>query len=61
MRRIPRDMLITLAAVLLACTIALCGGTIVRYICCAPYGSAREEEIRRLRQAGLAVNQEGEA
>ena len=54
-------MLITLAAVLLACTIALCGGTIVRYICCAPYGSAREEEIRRLRQAGLAVNQEGEA
>jgi hypothetical protein len=42
-------------------TIVLCGGTILWYVAELPWRAARVEEIRRLRQEGLAVNQEGEA
>ena len=52
--------LITLATMLLCLTIVLCAGTILQYLLLSPYGASRVEEIRRLRQAGLAVNQAGE-
>jgi hypothetical protein len=52
--------LITLATLLLGLTIVLCAGTILQYLILSPYGASRVEEIRRLRQEGLAVNQAGE-
>lgn len=54
-------MPIVFATLLLLVAILLFGGTIVivlRRACAQP---SRVNEIRRLRQAGLAVNQEGEA
>ncbi len=52
--------LITLATLLLCLTILLCAGTILQYLVFSPYGVSRVEEIRRLRQEGLAVHQAGE-
>lgn len=52
--------LITLATLLLCLTIVLCAGTILYYLVLSPYGASRVEEIRYLRQEGLAVNQAGE-
>jgi hypothetical protein len=52
--------LITLATILLCLTIVLCAGTMLQYLILSPYDASRVEEIRRLRQAGLAVNQDGE-
>jgi hypothetical protein len=52
--------LITLATLFLCLTILLCAGTILRYLLLSPYDASRAEEIRRLRQEGLAVNQVGE-
>ena len=52
--------LITLATLLLCLIIFLCAGTILQYLVISPYGASRAEEIRRLRQEGLAVNQAGE-
>jgi hypothetical protein len=51
---------ITLATLFLWLTIVLCTGTILRYLILSPYGASRVEEIRRLRQEGLSVNQAGE-
>ena len=51
---------VTLATILLCLAIVLCAGTILQYLLLSPYGASRVEEIRRLRQAGLAVNQVGE-
>jgi hypothetical protein len=51
---------VTLATVLLCLTIVLCAGTILQYLLFSPYGASRVEEIRHLRQEGLAVNQVGE-
>jgi peptidoglycan/LPS O-acetylase OafA/YrhL len=53
-------MLITLATLLLCLIIVLCAGTLLYYLVLSPYGASRVEEIRRLRQEGLAVNQAGE-
>lgn len=39
-------------------SILLCGGTILRYAVGYPWRASRVEEIRRLRQEGLAVNQD---
>ena len=52
--------LLILATLLLCLTILLCAGTILQYLVLTPYGASRVEEIRRLRQEGLAVNQAGE-
>jgi hypothetical protein len=52
--------LITLATFLLCLTIVLCAGTMLYYLVLSPYGASRVEEIRRLRQEGLAVHQAGE-
>jgi hypothetical protein len=51
---------VTLATILLCLTIVLCAGTILQYLILFPYGASRVEEIRHLRQAGLAINQVGE-
>jgi hypothetical protein len=51
---------VTLATILLCLTIVLCAGTILQYLVLSPYGASRVEEIRRLRQEGLMVNQVGE-
>lgn len=59
--RIPMSALMTVSSLFLACTVVLCGGIIASYLLCAPYGVSRVDEIRRLRQEGLAVNQAGEA
>ncbi|MBM3222246.1 MAG: hypothetical protein FJZ47_00355 [Candidatus Tectomicrobia bacterium] len=56
----PMGLIITLATLFLGLTIVLCGGTIVRYLLASPFGASRVDEIRRLRQEGLAVNQDGE-
>jgi hypothetical protein len=53
-------MLITLATLLLCLAILLCAGTLLQYLVLSPYGTSRVEEIRRLRQEGLEVNQAGE-
>jgi hypothetical protein len=53
-------MVVTLATILLCLTIVLCAGTILQYLVLSPYGASRVEEIRRLRQEGLMVNQVGE-
>ncbi len=55
------SVLMTLSSLFVACTVVLCGGTIASYLLCSPYGASRVDEIRRLRQEGLAVNQAGEA
>lgn len=47
-----------LATLFLGLTIVLCGGTILRYLVVCSWRASRVEEIRRLRQEGLAVNQE---
>ena len=52
--------LITLATILLCLAIVLCAGTMLYYLVLSPYGASRVEEIRRLRQAGLGVNQAGD-
>lgn len=49
-----------LATLLLIMMIVLCGSIIVRYLKVACTAPSRVAEIRRLRQEGLAVNQEGE-
>jgi len=54
-------MMITLATLLLCLIVLLCAGTLLQYLVISPYGASRVEEIRRLRQEGLAVNQDGEA
>ena len=46
-----------LATLFLCLTIVLCGGTILRYLVMSPFGASKVDEIRRLRQEGLAVNQ----
>ena len=51
---------ITLASLFLGLTVLLCAGTMLRYLVLSPYGASRVEEIRCLRQAGLAVNQVGD-
>jgi hypothetical protein len=53
-------MLITFATLLLCLIILLCAGTLLQYLVLSPYGASRVEEIRHLRQEGLAVNQVGE-
>ena len=53
-------MLQVFATLFLVLTIVLCGGTILRYFVGLSSHPARVEEIRRLRQEGLAVDQEGE-
>jgi hypothetical protein len=53
-------MMITLATLLLCLSVLLCAGTLLQYLVISPYGASRVEEIRRLRQEGLAVNQDGE-
>jgi hypothetical protein len=53
-------MVIILATLFLCLTIVLCIGTMLRYLVLSPFGASRVEEIRRLRQEGLAVNQERE-
>jgi hypothetical protein len=50
-----------LATLFLGLTIVLCGGMILRSLVLFPFGASRVEDIRRLRQEGLAVNQDGEA
>lgn len=49
-----------LSTLLLAVMLVLSGGIILRLVACPPFGASRVEEIRRLRQEGLAVNQDGE-
>jgi len=57
----PSMQTITILATFLLClTIVLCGGTILRYLLLSLFEASRVDEIRRLRQDGLAVNQEGE-
>jgi hypothetical protein len=51
---------VTLATILLCLTVVLCAGTILQYLLLFPYGASRVEEIRHLRQEGLAVHQVGE-
>jgi hypothetical protein len=53
-------LLTTLATLFLCLAIVLCMGTMLRYLVLSPFGASRVEEIRRLRQEGLAVNQERE-
>ena len=48
------------ATLLLGMAIGLCGGTILVYLQAAGTQPSRVEEIRRLRQEGLAVQREGE-
>lgn len=52
--------MITFATLLLILAIILCGSTMVFYLKAACTTPSRVAEIRRLRQEGLAVNQEGE-
>jgi len=49
-----------LVTLFLCLTIVLCGGTILWYLVVFSGHASHVEEIRCLRQAGLAVNQEGE-
>jgi hypothetical protein len=51
---------IIFATLLLCLTILLCAGTLLQYLVLSPYGTSRVEEIRRLRQTGLAANQGGD-
>ena len=55
------DTIQIFATLFLCLTIVLCGGMILRYVARVPWRATRVEEIRRLRQEGLAVNQDGEA
>ena len=48
--------LITLATLLLGLIILLCAKTILQYLIFSPYDASRVEEIRRLRQEGLAMD-----
>jgi len=49
-----------LATLFLCLPIVLCGGTILWYLVVFSSHASRVEEIRHLRQEGLAVHQEGE-
>lgn len=53
-------MLSTVATLFLCLTIILCMGTLLWYLLLFPFGASRVEEIRRLRQEGLAVHQDRE-
>ena len=54
-------MVVTILAILLLCAaIVLCGGTLIVSLKAACAQPSRVEQIRRLRQEGLAVNQGGE-
>jgi hypothetical protein len=53
-------MVMVLAALVLGMAIVLFGGTILVYVQAACSEPLRVEEIRRLRQIGLTVPQEGE-
>ncbi len=53
-------IVVVLATLLLSLTVVLFGGTILTCLQAACSQPLRIEEIRRLRQEGLAVNQEGE-
>jgi hypothetical protein len=53
-------IMVILATLLLSIAIILCGGTMLIYLRAACSEPSRVEEIRRLRQEGLAVHQEGE-
>jgi hypothetical protein len=53
-------LFIILATLFLCLTILLCAGTMLTYLILSPFDASRDEEIRRLRQEGLAVNQAGE-
>ncbi|MGQ4808787.1 hypothetical protein NKDENANG_02176 [Candidatus Entotheonellaceae bacterium PAL068K] len=53
-------IVMALATLLLIVAIVLFGGTILTILQVACSQLARIEEIRHLRQEGLAVNQEGE-
>jgi hypothetical protein len=53
-------MITVLATLFLCLTIAVLVGTIVQQRKTLTNAPSRVEEIRRLRQEGLAVNQEGE-
>ena len=56
----PIAMLTVLATLFLCLTIVVLVGTIVQQCKTLANAPSRVEEIRRLRQEGLAVNQEGE-
>jgi hypothetical protein len=49
------------ATLFLGLTIILCGGMMLRYVVVYARQTSRVEEIRRLRQEGLAVNQDSAA
>lgn len=55
------DTIQVFATLFLCLTIVLCGGMILRYTAGLPWRATRVEEIRRLRQESVAVNQEDEA
>ncbi|MEE8302055.1 MAG: hypothetical protein V3S24_06435 [Candidatus Tectomicrobia bacterium] len=54
-------IVIILAALILLMAIFLFGGTILTALKLAVAQPSRVDEIRRLRQEGLTVNQEGES
>ncbi len=54
-------IVIVLAALILLMAIFLFGGTILTALKLAVAQPSRVDEIRRLRQEGLTVNQEGES
>ena len=51
---------ITLATLFLCLTVVLCLGTLLRYLVLYRFDASRVEEIRLLRQEGLALNQDRE-
>jgi hypothetical protein len=53
-------MMMVLATLLLLLAIGLFGGTILVYLKAAISEPSRVQQIRHLRQQGLAVNQDGE-
>ena len=50
-----------LATGLLVVTVGLCGGTLLWHLHLTSQPPSRVQDIRRLRQEGVAVNQENEA
>lgn len=59
-KRVSMMIVMVLATLLLITAIALLGGTILVYLKAAVSEPSRVEQIRHLRQEGLAVSQEGE-
>ena len=55
---LPMTLVVVGATLLLGLAIGLCGGTILVYLKAAGTQASRVEEIRRLRQEGLAVRHE---